>query len=652
MFVLHKQLALCTVLRSKLFAQFNPVLLKATVVQRSFMKRRPFENVTQSHKRVKIMVNEERKNTVIPSFNTHNQWRFDSIHNPRWTSKDDLEKLKHVDNRLTFHKSLPKQQHYSIDITDEEKLIFDFLLEVNSFYKLNTTLRVAGGWVRNKLLGILCDDIDVALDNMLGKEFAEYVTKHAELKGMKQHTVGVIEARPEQSKHLETATTHIYGQAIDFVNLRCEEYATDSRIPTSMRLGTPLEDSLRRDLTINSLYYNLNNRTVEDFTGRGVQDLQLGLVQTPLPARSTFLDDPLRVLRAVRFAVTFNFLVTDELIESAQLREVHDALAEKVSRERIGTELGKMMKGSDPVGAMSLLNEFNVVDIVFTNCNGFELGKPYKKKTHAKHATTVYEKPESLRWTPEQWKNAMFRMRVMYRDAQDVQLKGKDRTVLMFAALLSSNLDISKYTYPQIYDYCENVMITSLRLSNHLVSDVAMTIYGAYQVHHLLRGASNLINVDINDLVDDYKNLIEGKYRLVIGKWLRENVKRLYKMPILLANVIDTSGNELDTLEADRAYGATSIRGRAFIKALMHADRGHMIDDVVDMKTIMNGNEIASYLGIKPGKILTVIIDEMFDWQISRVENERTRNGVEQWLDANKERFLKLNESFLKERKK
>ena len=68
-------------------------------------------------------------------------------------------------------------------------------------------------------------------------------------------SIGVIEANPDQSKHLETATMRIFGSEIDFVNLRSEKYTEGSRIPT-MEFGSAMEDAMRRDFTINSLFYN------------------------------------------------------------------------------------------------------------------------------------------------------------------------------------------------------------------------------------------------------------------------------------------------------------------------------------------------------------------------------------------------------------
>jgi tRNA nucleotidyltransferase (CCA-adding enzyme) len=102
---------------------------------------------------------------------------------------------------------------------------------------------------------------------MMGVTFAQgFVAFLSEQKGLHVHRIAKIESNPDQSKHLETARTTLLGIDLDFVNLRSEEYAEDSRIPTEVKFGTPLEDALRRDLTINALFYNVHTRSVEDFT--------------------------------------------------------------------------------------------------------------------------------------------------------------------------------------------------------------------------------------------------------------------------------------------------------------------------------------------------------------------------------------------------
>lgn len=308
-----------------------------------------------------------------------------------------------------------------IELTKEEKELFALLKKVVYETNLKTTLRVAGGWVRDKLLatkefrrryegtsaggdqvylsstassyqkgaskgrkgaGIvgtksLADDrdssscqqpvdIDIALDDMLGREFADHLNEWLTNHGHKIVSVGMILKNPEKSKHLETATMRINQFWIDFVNLRAEEYTDESsRIPDLMRIGTAEEDAFRRDLTINSLFYNINSEIVEDLTGSGIQDLFDGIIATPLHPLTTLLDDPLRVLRSIRFAARLRFSMSEGLRDAARDPRVHDALAMKVSRERVGGELDLMLRSYDPVGAMRLLINLNLIDTVF-----------------------------------------------------------------------------------------------------------------------------------------------------------------------------------------------------------------------------------------------------------------------------------------------
>ena len=180
---------------------------------------------------------------------------------------------------------------------------------------------------------------------------------------METKGIGVIQSNPEQSKHLETATMRVRDVWLDLVNLRSENYSEDSRIP-EMEFGTAKDDAFRRDLTINALFYNINANEVEDFTERGIPDLERGLVRTPLPPRTTFLDDPLRILRAIRFAARFGFDVDEEIGASANDPDVQEALKHKVSRERFGKEVLGMLKGRSPADAVALMAAFKISPVV------------------------------------------------------------------------------------------------------------------------------------------------------------------------------------------------------------------------------------------------------------------------------------------------
>ncbi|SPT17084.1 unnamed protein product [Triticum aestivum] len=259
-------------------------------------------------------------------------------------------------------------QQPSIVPTELEQQIFGRLLDVVHHGGLGTQLRVAGGWVRDKLLGKNSTDIDIALDDLTGKEFCEKITDYYEkVISHELKTPCVIPCKPGQSKHLETAKiilSDISDITIDFVNLRSEKYAENSRIPTA-EYGMPEEDAFRRDLTINSLFYNINTNLVEDLTRRGLEDLKKGLIVTPLPAKVTFLDDPLRVLRAIRFAARFSFTLAGNLKEAASDEKVKLNLRSKISRERIGQEVDHMMSGKYPVDAMCHIRDLGLFYIVF-----------------------------------------------------------------------------------------------------------------------------------------------------------------------------------------------------------------------------------------------------------------------------------------------
>ena len=264
-----------------------------------------------------------------------------------------------------------------VSLTPAESLLQRTLLDCQQQLSEPLVIRFAGGWVRDRLLGIPSHDIDVALSSMTGRQFAEslksfldgYGAKYvaeADRLGVKANlgSLHEIMARPEQSKHLETITTKMFGFDLDFVNLRKEMYADDSRNP-QMEFGTPEEDALRRDATINSLFYNLSTHSVEDYSRKGLQDLREKVIRTPLPPYQTFKDDPLRVLRLIRFAARLDFKIAPGALGAMREPSIHEALLKKISRERVGVEVGKMFKGPNPNRASRLIFENGLYPATF-----------------------------------------------------------------------------------------------------------------------------------------------------------------------------------------------------------------------------------------------------------------------------------------------
>ena len=244
----------------------------------------------------------------------------------------------------------------TITLTNQEAELRQLLLDVSEYIgtldgHAKPELRITGGWVRDKLLGSQSMDVDVGINTMTGLEFGnlmkQYLDRPETQAKYNQSILGrlaKIEANPEKSKHLETVTTRILGLDIDLVNLRKETYAEDSRTPT-MEFGTPEEDALRRDATINALFYNISTGEVEDFTGRGLQDMEQKVIKTPLAPVQTFKDDPLRVLRCIRFASRLGYQIAEEDEQAMIDNDIKNELKRKISRERVGVEITKMLKG-------------------------------------------------------------------------------------------------------------------------------------------------------------------------------------------------------------------------------------------------------------------------------------------------------------------
>ena len=187
---------------------------------------------------------------------------------------------------------------------------------------------LVGGAVRDELLGI-----------PQGNDF-DLVTRQssAELANL-LWTKGASSLPPVTYPQFGTAMVQVQGISIELVTARKESYRGESRKP-DVEPATYLEDALRRDFTVNSLRKDLENGEVIDILGNGISDLEARILRTPLDPTSTFHDDPLRMLRAVRFRWQLGFDPSPGLYEA--IRDTHNRLG-IVSFERIRDELLKML---------------------------------------------------------------------------------------------------------------------------------------------------------------------------------------------------------------------------------------------------------------------------------------------------------------------
>ena len=215
---------------------------------------------------------------------------------------------------------------------------------------LNMDCFLVGGFVRDKLLGRETKDADIVCMGD-GIELAHVVAQQ-------------LQPVPPVSFFRNFGTAHIpYGDIdLEFVGARKESYRSDSRNP-SVEPGTMEDDQRRRDFTINALAINLTEpfgTLVDPFNG--VEDLKAGIIRTPLEPGQTFSDDPLRMMRAIRFATQLGFTIEpvtwQGIIDHAHRISI-------VSQERITDELNKIIRAQKPSIGFDLLYQSGLLKRIF-----------------------------------------------------------------------------------------------------------------------------------------------------------------------------------------------------------------------------------------------------------------------------------------------
>ena len=209
---------------------------------------------------------------------------------------------------------------------------------------------VVGGYVRDLLLGLGDKDVDILVIGD-GVQFARTAARE-----LGTDSVVVYD-------RFGTAMVPIADGKVEFVTARSESYSSDSRKP-HVKTGTLEDDLLRRDFTVNTLAVSLNKETFgrlnDPFNGR--DDLERKLLRTPLDPVKTFDDDPLRIMRAVRFASLLDFTIDRLALEA--IKEMKGRLS-IVSQERISDEFLKILKTTKPSRGLRLMYETGVMEIVF-----------------------------------------------------------------------------------------------------------------------------------------------------------------------------------------------------------------------------------------------------------------------------------------------
>lgn len=216
-----------------------------------------------------------------------------------------------------------------------------------------------GGCVRDELLGVHTNDIDFTfvLDNtnQTVDEGWDNMLEHLKSEGFKIF----LETKDCFTVRAKFPKGHQHeGLVADFVMARKEVGVIEGTRRPILELGTLEDDLTRRDFTLNALAKDLDGNIIDLFDGK--KHLEMGLLVTPLDPVKTFLDDPLRMIRALRFSITKGFTISPQVWAAIFIDGLIDKLDQVCSQERIQTEITKMMK-HDTVGSLRLFAEIDKI---------------------------------------------------------------------------------------------------------------------------------------------------------------------------------------------------------------------------------------------------------------------------------------------------
>ena len=245
--------------------------------------------------------------------------------------------------------------------------------------KIGVEVFVVGGFIRDLILDRKNEDIDF----LIVGDVIKYTKTLASSLGVKDVVI---------YKNFGTAHFTYEGLNLEFVGARKESYRKSSRNP-EISEGTFYDDISRRDFTINTLAASIRlenfGEVIDEFNG--IKDIENKIIKTPVDPKITFDDDPLRILRAFRFASQLNFTVDDSALKAAE--ELRERL-EIVSQERITDEFLKILKSPKPSIGLNLLQSTRVMEYVFPEISqmiGVEQRKDYHHKDVFYHTLEVVD---------------------------------------------------------------------------------------------------------------------------------------------------------------------------------------------------------------------------------------------------------------------
>ncbi|ELP90476.1 polyA polymerase, putative [Entamoeba invadens IP1] len=484
-------------------------------------------------------------------------------------------------------------------LTDQEMSIFSLLITVKKYFNIETGIRVVGGWVRDKVMRLESHDIDITTDGVSGVEFSNYVIEYLHANNIPTSSTKYA----TQSEHLATATVSFYGLSIDFNSPRAEEYH-DTRIPI-IRKGTLLEDCLRRDFTINGLFYRIEDGVIEDYSS-GYADINNKVLKTPIDPFVSFVDDPLRVYRGIRFASKFTFTIEKNTWE-AMHSEAFKRVTNKVTKERRLPEINNILKTCNAGFGLHCLADCGLIEEVVT-CNAIQTVLPNFMYSDYAAATIklayicegilkrCFETPEvfnSLTCGYSSNANNKDYSTVSYFN--DIANYGEIMRILGLCSICFAFKDITYVFKNKTYHVYQNVIIDGLKMTAK--------------------------DRELVDCIFDSVNLFQEKSdvceRLILGRMMLK-AKTMWTVVcvfyIAIHCVIDIP--QIPFLQ----FGFDGKEAHAKLLALYSKIYNYGLVHIWELEPAFNGNQIAELFNKKKGKWIQKAMSDLIEYQIAHPE--------------------------------
>lgn len=416
------------------------------------------------------------------------------------------------------------------------------------FRAVDHELYLVGGPVRDMLLGRPHVDLDFATDATPDetKAIVAPVAANLWLQGEAYGTIGA----------------QIDGLMVEITTFRTEHYEPASRHPDVAFTSDIATDLSRRDFTINAMALRLPEKEAVDPFG-GLGDLRAGVIKTPLDPRVSFTDDPLRMLRAFRFASQLGFKIDPRVLDT--IADLKDEL-KTISAERIRDELSKLLLGDQPGAALELAADTGIADVFLPELSSLKLEQDpvHKHKDVFHHTLAVVEQ------TPPELK---LRLAALLHDI------GKPKTREITPE------GVSFHHHEVVGSHMAAARLRALRYPNDIVDDVAQMIYLHHRFHTYRLGWSDAA---VRRYVRDAGPLLGELDRLVRADCTTRNAAKAKQL-----------GERMDELEDRIAELAAK-------------------EELQRIRPDLDGFQVMAYLGVAGGPMVGEALDYLLE---VRLEN-------------------------------